>query len=62
MTKITEINKMRLYNFTRLFQDTFGFMESKNFTKDHLMLEFYNASRLCFKDMPGKYYNLLLIY
>ncbi len=55
MTKITEINKMRLYNFIQLFQGTLGFKEYPKFGKDHLSIEFYNASRLYAKDYPGNY-------
>lgn len=53
MTKITEVNKMRLYNFQKLFTNVFGFSETEKFNKDHLMIEFYNSARICAKDFPG---------
>ncbi|CDW86308.1 UNKNOWN [Stylonychia lemnae] len=53
MTKITEVNKMRLYNFIKIFQSILGFTETPKFGKDHLTVEFYNSARLYAKDMPG---------
>ena len=55
MTKITEVNKMRMFNFVKIFQELLGFPETPKFGKDHLILEFYNSARLCYKAMPGMF-------